>query len=824
VLRAAETGRLRWLLLCAVLVGLGFNVKMLEAYLVVPAFGLLYLVAAPRRWTTRAWHLGLATVVLLVVSFSWALAVDLTPASARPYVGSSGTNSAINLALGYNGLQRLTGHLFFAGSRRPTLPSASGAPGTHAAAGANRTGPAGGTGNAAQQAAARGFTRGETGNPGPLRLFNSALGGQVSWLLPLALLGLIAAAWRTRVRFPLDRRQQSLILWGAWLLVQAAFFSIAGFFHTYYMVMMAPSIAALAGIGLVALWRDYRSSGWRGWALPLTLLVTVGVQAYLLASYPGWSSLLTPLAVGFCVVAAIVLAARRLGGPVSGRVALGAVALGIVGLLAAPTTWAADTVLNTRGGGLPTAGPPPQNGGDRFPGAARAQSGRRGFVAFDGRGVAVFGGFGSRDDAGASTRLAQYLEAHRGQTRYLLATLNAMAAAPIILATGQPVMALGGFSGADRIVTPRDLSRLVSDGTVRFFLLNSFSPRAVNLDALPPQIRAFIEGQGGRGFGGFGGGQNGDLVQWVSANCAVVLSSLWQPATTPSPGATDSPSTGARASGLGGFGFFRPGGGGEQLYDCARRPSGHVHASSSTTSSAPSAPRVPATPPQARQGQGVAAPSQSRPTLRGQLVSTTGGTITVQSFQGAQSLPTTTSTRYYLATPASLSALAVGQHVAVAPAFGASSGSIAASVTIAPRGDLYVSVRRLGARGNGGAFGGGGFGGFGGLGPGGPGSGGSRGFGGGRRTLTGAITALSGQTLTLRATDGTTHALGFTTSTTVYRVVAATPTQLQAGSFVTVSAATVAGRRVATDVVGTTTAGTMASIVSSAGATTAPTF
>ncbi|HKO25490.1 MAG TPA: glycosyltransferase family 39 protein, partial [Chloroflexota bacterium] len=337
VLRAAETGRLRWLLLCAVLVGLGFNVKMLEAYLVVPAFGLLYLVAAPRRWTTRTWHLGVATLVLLVVSFSWALAVDLTPASARPYVGSSGTNSEVNLALGYNGLERLTGRLrLFAGDRRPTPPSASAAPDTHAAAGTNRTGSAGGTGNAAQQAAARGFTRGETGNPGPLRLFNSALGGQVSWLLPLALFGLIAAAWRTRMRFPLDRRQQSLILWGAWLLVQAAFFSIAGFFHTYYLVMMAPSIAALAGIGLVALWRDYRSSGWRGWALPLTLLVTAGAQAYLLASYPGWSSWLTPLAVGFCVVAAITLAARRLGGRVSGRVALGAATLGTVGLLAAP--------------------------------------------------------------------------------------------------------------------------------------------------------------------------------------------------------------------------------------------------------------------------------------------------------------------------------------------------------------------------------------------------------------------------------------------------------------------------------------------------------
>ena len=159
--------------------------------------------------------------------------------------------------------------------------------------------------------------------------------------------------------------------------------------------------------------------------------------------------------------------------------------------------------------------------------------------------------------------------------------------------------------------------------------------------------------------------------------------------------------------------------------------------------------------------------------------------------------------------------------MAVAPAFDASSRSTAASMTIAPQVDLYVSVRRLGA---GGTFGGGGFGGFGGSGTGGPGSGGSRGFGGARRTLTGAITALNGQTLTLRATDGTTHTLAVTTSTTVYRVVAATPTQLQAGSFVTVSAATVAGRRVATDVVSATTAGTIASIVSSAGATTGPTF
>ncbi len=112
VARAAESGRLRWLLLGAVLVGLGFNIKMLEAYLVVPALGLMYLLGARTRWYKRLGHLALAAVVLLVVSLSWAVAVDLTPASARPYVGSSGNNSELNLALGYNGLQRLTGGLF----------------------------------------------------------------------------------------------------------------------------------------------------------------------------------------------------------------------------------------------------------------------------------------------------------------------------------------------------------------------------------------------------------------------------------------------------------------------------------------------------------------------------------------------------------------------------------------------------------------------------------------------------------------------------------------------------------------------------------------
>lgn len=803
VLRAAETGRLRWLLLCAVLVGLGFNVKMLEAYLVVPAFGLLYLLAAPLKWPARIGRLAVATVVLLAVSLSWAVAVDLTPASQRPYVGSSGTNSVVNLAFGYNGLERLTGRIFGGGrgaTNRTAAPAANARPATGTGTGAGDT----------QQANAGGFTRGESGNPSPVRLFNSALGGQVSWLLPLAILGLVAAAWRTRLRvrprFELDRRQQSLVLWGMWLLTGAAFFSVAGFFHSYYMVTLAPSIAALAGIGVVSLWRDYRNSGWRGWALPVALLVTAAVQAYMLSSYPDWSRWLTPLVVGLCLVAAAALVLARLGVRLGLRAGFAAALLGVAALLAAPAAWAADTVASSNGGGTPTAGPRPQGGAGGFPGAtARGGQGagtRYGNAGGRG-GFGGFGGFGGRDNAAANTGLVRYLEAHQGGARYLLATASSMSAAPIIISTGKPVMALGGFSGADRIVTPGDLSRLVSNGTVRYFLEQAggrgsrLTPG--QLEELSPQAREFLQGQGGGrgGFGGFGGGGNADLTQWVSKSCAAVPASQWQgvAATGAIPGA------GAA-------------GGGQQLYDCGSRPAGQS-SSSSPSSATPANPSTPATPATPSQGQTGQASSTGALALAGRLVAGAAGAVTVQSFQGQQSLPATSSTRYYLAVAAATGDLAVGERVAVAP--DRSDSSAARSVTIASPGSPYVSVRSSGF-GAGGAGGPGsaprGAGGSGGYGGPGGGSGYPAGAGGVRRAaLTGTITAVQGGSITFKTAAGVTRTLRLISSTTVYRVTTTTRGGLQPGQYVAVRGATAGGRQVATDVVGSSISGAVPSIV-----------
>lgn len=508
VMKAAETGRLRWLLVCAALLGLGFNIKMLEAYLVVPAFGVLYLLAAPKRLWTRIGHLALAALLLVVISLAWVVAVDMTPASLRPYVGSTQNNSELSLAIGYNGINRLLGQ-FGGGGGRPNNVNVNGAntPG-NLGSGTPPNGAFGGPPNGTPPAGfggpggpGGGFG---TGNAGPLRLFVEPLGGQIGWLLPLAILGLLALAWQRRLRLRDDWQQQSLVLWGMWFLTMGVFFSVAGFFHPYYLTEMAPAVAALFGIGLVVMWRDYRRSGWRGWLLPLALVATVAEQIVILNNYPTWSRWLTPVLIVGGVLAVGALLAHRLAPrlqvqALSPRVLLPTLSIGVLVLLIGPAVWAAIPVVQNVSAQLPIAGPS-QDGG--------------------------FGGFGGGGRAGnTNTLLIRYLEANQGNATYLVATASSNTADEIILATNKPVMALGGFTGSDPILTTSQLASLVANGTVRFFLL------------------------GGGGFGG-GGGQQGSLTNWVTQHCTAVPTSQWQSSTA-------STNTG---------GFDR--GGASQLYSC----------------------------------------------------------------------------------------------------------------------------------------------------------------------------------------------------------------------------------------------------------------
>jgi 4-amino-4-deoxy-L-arabinose transferase-like glycosyltransferase len=307
---AAETGRLRWLLVGALVVGVGFNIKMLEAFLVLPALYLLYLVTAPVGWRRRMIHLGLATVVIVAASLPWVVAVDLTPADQRPYVGSSSFNTVTDLIVGWNGVERVVG---------------------------NDKG---------------------VGDPGPLRFLDPQLAGQIGWLLPLAIVGLAVASWKRRPSLPISRQHQDLLLWGTWLTSQVVFFSVAGDWDPYYLAMLAPAVAALVGAGGVALLDDYRGQGWRGWLLPLTLVGVASLQLYILSLYPDWSHWLAPTIVILCLAAAASLVAAR---PkpwlkVSGY-PLAAIGVGILSLFLAPSIWAASTMWYGAETRSPNAGP-----------------------------------------------------------------------------------------------------------------------------------------------------------------------------------------------------------------------------------------------------------------------------------------------------------------------------------------------------------------------------------------------------------------------------------------------------------------------------------
>jgi len=406
VIKAVETGRLRWLCLCAVLVGLAFNIKFLQAYMVIPAFGLVYLLGSSLRWRTKLVYLAVALGVLLVVSLCWITIVNLTPAAQRPFVGSSPTNSELDLAFGYNGAFRLN----------------------------------------ADSTVVNGQAW-EIGLPGIARFFEQPIAGQSSWLLPLALLGMLALGWQRGWRLPLNRRQQALVLWGTWLLTLLVFFSEAHFFHLYYLSMLAPAIAALVGAGVVTLWRDYVRRGWRGWLLPYALLIAGAFQAYFLAPFSQWSIILIVCILVLCAIVELALVLMRWRFPPDlQRVAVGITALGLLSLLLAPTVWSAIP-LSREGRTFPMAGPPP-------PQALVPPN-------------------------LADPVLIAYLLVHQGKAQYLLATMNTEAASPFIIDTGQAVMALGGYNGSPSFLTPNQLVQQIDSGAVRFFLFPSYPDQPV---------------------------------------------------------------------------------------------------------------------------------------------------------------------------------------------------------------------------------------------------------------------------------------------------------------------------------------------------------
>ncbi len=416
-LRSLEKGRVRWVVLAAVLVGFAFNTKLLQAYLVLPVFAVTYLIAAPGSVLRRLGILGIALVTVLVSSSWWVLGTLLS--STHPFIGGSTNNSALDLIFGYNGLARIFGNTFGGGG---------GGPGGGFAGGPGGFGGGGGF----------------SGTPGLLRLFNSELGGQVAWLLPFSLVGMVAGLalrWRTPRT---DPRRAAALMWGGWLVVTAATFSfMSGIIHSYYAVALAPAIGALVGIGIVELWSWRRRSIAGGLVLGATILGSGLLAWQLLERTPAFAPGLGLVVLGVSAVVALIVALPH--DEHQRHTQMAAVALGVAILLAAPGTYAVDTMLTAHSGGDPAAGPSAGNFG----------------VGGGGPGAA------STDSA-----LIQYLLANQDGATWIVATTSAQEAGSLELAAGAPVMAMGGFNGSDPAPTLDEFKALVAAGKIRYVLVS----------------------------------------------------------------------------------------------------------------------------------------------------------------------------------------------------------------------------------------------------------------------------------------------------------------------------------------------------------------
>jgi 4-amino-4-deoxy-L-arabinose transferase-like glycosyltransferase len=485
-IRALEGGATRWLVLAGACLGFGFLAKQLQALLVVPAFALVYLAAAPGSPGRRLGQLLAAGAAMVAAAGWWVAIVTLVPASMRPWIGGSQTNSVLELTFGYNGFGRLTGN---------ETGSVGGGPGG-AGAGPN-WGPTGWT-----------------------RMLGAEVGGQVAWLLPTALLLLAAGLWLTRRAPRTNRARAAFALWGGWLLVTAAVFSfMQGIFHAYYTVALAPAIGALVGMGVTGLWQVRRNPLMRWW-LAGTMAVTAVWSYVLLRRTPDWHPGLAPLVLlGGLAVAGLIgsLPWREWHGAGLGRRAAMAVAVaGLLVVLAGPAAYSLDTAATAHGGAIPSAGPSvpgagPGGGpggfrGARPPGFGQGQ-GQGTFPGF-GQGQGFGPGLGQRqggrqgalggllDGGTPGAELVALLQQDADRYTWVAAAIGSNSAAGVQLATGDPVMAIGGFNGSDPAPTLAQFQRYVAQGRIHYFL------------------------GGGRMGGGSMGGSDAarQIAAWVAAN------------------------------------------------------------------------------------------------------------------------------------------------------------------------------------------------------------------------------------------------------------------------------------------------------------------
>ncbi|MYT70324.1 phospholipid carrier-dependent glycosyltransferase [Streptomyces sp. SID8367] len=471
VLRAMERGRTKWLVWAGVAVGLAFLAKTLQAFLILPPLALLYGVFGPARLRRRLGQLVLAGLAMVVAGGWWVAVVELWPASSRPYIGGSQNNSFLELTFGYNGLGRING---------------------------DETGSVGGGGG--------GTGTGQWGETGLGRMFNSEIGSQISWLLPAALILLVAGTVLTWKAKRTDTARAAFLAWGGSLVMTALVFSfMAGIFHQYYTVALAPYLAAVVGMGATVLWEERSRIGWS-----VTLGAAVAVTAVwgyvLLGRTPDYLPWLRWAVLIAGLVAGLGLA---LAGRLDRRLALAAAGLGLAASLAGPTAYTVSTLNTGHSGSIVTAGPSgasamgfggggggggggqggpqgggPGGGGQGGPGGTGGQmgqpptggAGQKQGGAMPGMGERGAGGGGGGGMGGllngaeVSSKAKKLLEKNASDYTWVAATVGSQNQASYQLATGDPVMAIGGFNGTDPSPTLAQFKQYVADGKIHYFI------------------------------------------------------------------------------------------------------------------------------------------------------------------------------------------------------------------------------------------------------------------------------------------------------------------------------------------------------------------
>ncbi|MGW0121287.1 ArnT family glycosyltransferase [Streptomyces sp. NPDC003327] len=535
VLRAleGEERSARWLVGAGVALGFAFLAKTLQAFLILPPLALVYVVCAPGGFGRRLGRLALGGLATVVSAGWWVALVELWPTGSRPYVGGSQTNSFLELTFGYNGLGRLNGNevgsVGGGGNRGPGGPGGPAAAELPPGAELPMGGPGGGGG-------------GGWGETGIGRMFNDAVGGQISWLLPAALVLLVAGLVVTRRAPRTDTARAAFLVWGGSLLVTLAVFSfMAGIFHEYYTVALAPYLAALVGMGAAVLWEERTR-----FAASATLAGAVGVTAWwawtLLGRTPDWQPWLRWAVLGAGALAAVGL---LFSGRVDRRHGRAAAGLALAAGLAGPFAYTVETLGTGHQGSIVTAGPSggamrggpgdgrmfidgPGPGGGRPPTGGQLPPGAQsptgpggsgqlpGTVRQDGAGGGAGGGTvggtvggaggggggmgGLLNGASVGAEAKEALLKDADDYTWVAAVIGAQNAAGYQLATEKPVMAIGGFNGSDPSPTLDQFKRYVAEGKIHYFVSSD-------------RVRT----GGAEGDGPGGSGTSAEIAAWVEA-------------------------------------------------------------------------------------------------------------------------------------------------------------------------------------------------------------------------------------------------------------------------------------------------------------------